>query len=118
MSALVTARGVTFELPDGRELFQNLSLSLEPGVTALVGPNGVGKTSLARLLAGELTPSAGVIQRVRPIRFFPQRELPGPGLVQDYLSADDRWSHLSEQLVAGLPRDALCAELSGGEWMR
>lgn len=42
----------------GRLIFQDLSLRLEPGaVTCLLGPSGVGKSSLLRLIAG-LTPEA------------------------------------------------------------
>jgi heme exporter protein A len=41
-------------------LFRNLSFALEPGQAGLLaGPNGVGKSSLLRLLAGLLAPSAG-----------------------------------------------------------
>ncbi len=38
---------------DGRLLFENLSFTLEAGkLTCLLGPSGVGKTSLLRLMAG------------------------------------------------------------------
>ena len=46
----------------GRQLFAGLSLSLSGGGAALIsGPNGVGKSSLLRLIAGLLTPAAGMI---------------------------------------------------------
>jgi heme exporter protein A len=45
-----------------RRLFQGLNLSLEAGeACALTGPNGSGKTSLLRAVAGLLTPVAGTI---------------------------------------------------------
>jgi branched-chain amino acid transport system permease protein len=41
----------------------DVSLSLEPGtITALVGPNGSGKTTVLRMLAGAVAPDAGTIE--------------------------------------------------------
>ena len=46
----------------GRRLFQGLSLSLAAGqAAALTGPNGSGKTSLLRAVAGLIAPDAGTI---------------------------------------------------------
>ncbi len=39
----------------------NLTLALEPGVTALVGANGAGKSTLLRLMSTLLVPDAGTI---------------------------------------------------------
>ena len=55
----LTLQGVSFVLPDGRPLFTGLDAVFDRRPTGLVGRNGVGKTVLARLLAGQLTPSAG-----------------------------------------------------------
>jgi ABC-type branched-subunit amino acid transport system ATPase component/ABC-type branched-subunit amino acid transport system permease subunit len=42
---------------------EDVSLSVEPGrITALVGPNGSGKTTVLRLLAGALDPDSGRIE--------------------------------------------------------
>ena len=44
-------------------LFRDLNFALEPGQAALVaGPNGIGKSSLLRLIAGLLNPYSGRIE--------------------------------------------------------
>ena len=46
----------------GRPLFKNFNLHLRAGDrVALIGPNGIGKTTLLRCLVGQLKPDGGVI---------------------------------------------------------
>ena len=48
---------------DGRDLFNKLSFNLMRGdKIGLLGPNGVGKTTLLKVLLGELQPSAGEVK--------------------------------------------------------
>jgi iron complex transport system ATP-binding protein len=42
-------------------VLHGLSLALQPGWTAIVGPNGGGKSTLLRVLAGLLAPQAGQV---------------------------------------------------------
>ena len=45
-----------------RVLFDHLNLTIQPlGITVLLGPNGVGKTNLLRLMMGLVAPSSGAI---------------------------------------------------------
>lgn len=46
----------------GDVLFEDVTFDLTPGWTGLVGANGSGKTSLLRLIAGDLPPSSGRLQ--------------------------------------------------------
>ncbi|ASU84855.1 energy-dependent translational throttle protein EttA [Nocardiopsis gilva YIM 90087] len=44
------------------QLIENLSFSLPPnGIVGVIGPNGVGKTTLFKMIVGEETPDAGTI---------------------------------------------------------
>ncbi|MFN3332590.1 MAG: ABC transporter transmembrane domain-containing protein [Caldilinea sp.] len=57
----ITVRDLDFaHTPKRGFVFQNLNLECPPGcITTIVGPMGAGKSSLALLLAGQLTPSIG-----------------------------------------------------------
>ena len=58
----IKIRDVNFSYPDGRTALSDINLDLPIGqVTAIVGPTGAGKTSLAYLLPGYLRPSSGEI---------------------------------------------------------
>ncbi|MEU4806459.1 ATP-binding cassette domain-containing protein [Actinosynnema sp. NPDC023587] len=67
------SNGLAYRLPDGRELFRDVSFKVGAGaVVALVGANGVGKTTLLRILSGELTPSAGSVRVQGGLGVMPQ----------------------------------------------
>jgi ATPase subunit of ABC transporter with duplicated ATPase domains len=56
----VEVNGVSYSLPDGRPLLRDVSFRVDEGsVTALVGPNGTGKTTLFGIVAGDLQPDEG-----------------------------------------------------------
>lgn len=118
MHKVVVVSGVTFEFPNGREVFHKISFSLGRGVTALVGPNGAGKTTLAKLLAGELEPTQGTIRSEGPVAFFAQREIPQSITMNTHLGLEFSNSSLSERLLLGIDRELQCTALSGGLWMR
>ncbi|SDZ18231.1 ABC-F family ATPase [Nitrosomonas sp. Nm58] len=58
-----------------KPLFDHLSFDIEAGEkVAIIGPNGIGKTTLIRCLAGDLTPDSGEIkwaEKARP-SYYPQ----------------------------------------------
>lgn len=59
--SLVRATGLAAAY-DGRTVFAGLDLDLGPGVYALTGRNGTGKSTLLRLLAGAEAPAAGAVE--------------------------------------------------------
>lgn len=57
---LLSIDGLQFGYPNGRQIFTDLSFTLHHGeMVALVGRNGVGKSTLSHLIAGFLKPGAG-----------------------------------------------------------
>ncbi|MDT7551244.1 MAG: hypothetical protein QOE84_3638 [Actinomycetota bacterium] len=60
----VDAQKLQYVLPDGRVLFDDVSFRVGDGAkTALVGANGTGKTTLLRMVAGDLNPTSGAVAR-------------------------------------------------------
>lgn len=55
-------QNLNFHYPNSPELYENLSFSLTRGEKFLiVGENGVGKSTLLKLIVGELTPDSGSV---------------------------------------------------------
>lgn len=63
MSAFLTLDSITLDAPDGRRLFEGLTLAIGRERTGVVGRNGCGKTSLLRLIAGQVEPATGTMRR-------------------------------------------------------
>ena len=79
MPAFATLDSVSCKTPDGRTLFENLTLAFGAERTGLVGRNGVGKTSLLRLLAAEAAPAEGVVSLRGRVGLLRQALEPAPG---------------------------------------
>jgi ATPase subunit of ABC transporter with duplicated ATPase domains len=61
MPGSVSLKAVSYKTPDGVTLFSDLDLSFGPTRTGLIGRNGTGKTTLLKLVTGELAPSSGEV---------------------------------------------------------
>lgn len=70
----LVATNLHYVLPNGRELYRGLELSLGSGITALIGENGAGKTTLAAQLAGIIPAESSTnIQRHGRIGYLRQQ---------------------------------------------
>ena len=59
---LIKIRGLKFSRGN-RVIFENVDMDIpRTGVTAIMGPSGTGKTTLLKLIGGQLTPDAGSIE--------------------------------------------------------
>jgi ATP-binding cassette subfamily F protein 3 len=116
---------------DGRPLVADIRFSLQPGQRiALLGPNGVGKSTFIRLLAGELAPLSGRHERASHLQvgYFAQHQLEqlDPGLtVLEQMSRQDpeRPAREVRDFLGGFGfggerTDQLVDSLSGGEKAR
>lgn len=75
-TASITLQGVSWVLPDGRTLFSDINEQFDSRHTGLVGRNGVGKSVLARILAGLLAPAHGRCTRSGHVHYLAQQITP------------------------------------------
>lgn len=62
-NTVIKVHHVTFAYPSGREVLRGVDLELGPGDrVGVVGPNGVGKSTLVNLLARRLEPTSGTVK--------------------------------------------------------
>jgi ATPase subunit of ABC transporter with duplicated ATPase domains len=145
MTAFLTLDSISLATPDGRPLFDGLTLALGRERTGIVGRNGCGKSTLLRLIAGEVEPASGSVLRAGSVGMLAQladdsltvaealgvadglarlrRLESGEGSLDDATEAD--WTletrldaALVESGLPALPRERRLASLSGGERTR
>ncbi len=147
MPTFITIDSLGYRAPDGRPLFDDLTLAFGAERTGLVGRNGVGKSTLIGLILGELQPSAGAVSVSGRVGVLRQALQPPPGAsVADLLGvaeplaalrrieagggsdadlAEADWTlearldvALADVALAGLALDRPAASLSGGQVTR
>jgi len=82
MPAFLVLDSISLATPDGRPLFDGLTLAVGRERTGLVGRNGCGKSTLLRLIAGAIEPASGSLQRIGSIGMLAQ-------LSDDRLTVDE-----------------------------
>jgi ATPase subunit of ABC transporter with duplicated ATPase domains len=73
MSAFITLDRIGAATPEGRVLFENLTLAIGAERIGLVGRNGSGKSTLLRIIAGETEPASGAVTRNANMATLDQR---------------------------------------------
>ncbi|MDH4104783.1 MAG: ABC-F family ATPase [Gammaproteobacteria bacterium] len=125
-----TVQGLTFRYPGAdRDIFTNLNFTIEAEQrVAIIGPNGIGKTTLVRVLAGDLQPTAGTITWVENAQMGYMPQDPSAEFEQkiDLLTWMSTWSGkaddeqivratLGRLLFSGDETKKSATVLSGGE---
>jgi lincosamide and streptogramin A transport system ATP-binding/permease protein len=106
----ILIRGVEFSYPGSHYIFSNLDLTLSSDWrVALVGRNGRGKTTLLRLLAGELQAARGSIDHCLRMHRFPAWPDAGATAFQAALDAAGPYRVLEERLQNFLAREDMDA---------
>ncbi len=132
LPVLVSLQHVSFQFANGETLLEDLNLSIDHTPTGIVGRNGRGKSLLAKLIAGALTPSSGTLDRKARVAYVAQspeietgasiagftrtaealaalaRMARGTPQANDLEVIDDRWD-LAERLRAALDAAGLQA---------
>ena len=132
-NVVIEAENIGASLPD-RWLFSHLDLSFEPGTcTGIIGRNGLGKTTLLRMLMGQQDPSEGkvTIGKRTIFNYVDQQRLlldPEKSVMEevagnsDFVSFGDEKLHVRTYLRRFLFTDERVTmrvrELSGGEQSR
>jgi len=100
----VNVDGITKSYEGDKPLFERLSMTVEAGERiAIIGPNGIGKTTLLKTLAGELHPDAGEVKwtEAAEVGVFAQDhsdDFAVDATLFEWMSA---WTQGGEQVVRG-----------------
>ncbi len=151
IAAVIEERGIEFQFPEpeelapplivmdnvavgytaGKPILQKLNLRLDPDErVALLGANGNGKSTMAKLLAGRLDPMQGELRRSRKLKvgYFAQHQTDELDLdatpllsmerVAPKLTAEKCRAHLAQFGLDVLRANTKVGSLSGGEKAR
>ncbi len=116
--------------------FNGFTLEVEPGevhageVVGILGPNGIGKTTFVKIIAGILQPEEGYVQASRPlsVSYKPQflSEMKYKGTLRSFFieetNKDPEDPYLKAEIIRPLSLESLLdrefSEMSGGELQR
>ncbi|HID08650.1 TPA: ribosome biogenesis/translation initiation ATPase RLI [Candidatus Micrarchaeota archaeon] len=120
---------VLFEYPSLKKTRGEFSLEVEGGavregeIIGIIGPNGIGKTTFVRMLAGEIEPDEGRVETELKISYKPQYiSFPDVPVSQLFTGEDIDLPFFESEIKRQLEIDRVwennAAELSGGERQR
>jgi len=117
---IIDAQGLAASRPN-RPLFADVSLTVSDGDRiGVVGLNGSGKTTMLRIISGDLEPEAGVVRRGRGARIGVLAQLPElpAGTVRDAVGEGWKGEAMLDRLGMTPLIDSPTDQLSGGQQKR
>ncbi len=124
VKSLLLAEDISYEFASGRTLFKEIKVGISKGDRiALVGGNGVGKSTFLKILAGEIQASSGSVIS-RAVYYLPQistikQEIKENTVLSFLSSLSDEWWEIGDILEATLgtsiDMSLPIGSLSGGE---
>ena len=79
MPAFITLSNLSWSTPNEAPLFTDLNLTFGAERTGIVGCNGTGKSTLLLMIAGDLSPSSGQVQRASTVAMMRQDQIEREG---------------------------------------
>ncbi len=114
MPASITLSNLSWSTPDGRPLFSNIDLSFGPERAGLVGRNGVGKTTILNLVAGQIQPQTGSVSVQGRIGLMRQSvQVDDDATVADLFGVTTELALLGKAVVGG----ATVEEIATIDWL-
>lgn len=101
LPVLVTLQHLCFQFANGETLLDGLTLSFDHTPTGIVGRNGMGKSVLARVIAGVLAPSSGTRKSSASLAYVPQTVSLAPGETVAQVTGTAKGLAALERLVKG-----------------
>jgi ATPase subunit of ABC transporter with duplicated ATPase domains len=102
----IKLNNISYSHADKEKLFSDLSFSISDNKTALIGNNGTGKSTLLKIITGELKPDSGNVVREGNIVLFPQDfSIYNNKTVAEVLSVKEKLCSL-EKILAGNATEA------------
>ncbi|WP_337860566.1 ABC transporter ATP-binding protein [Ferroplasma sp.] len=75
-NAIIEADGIYFSYSNGYDVFENINIKAENGkFIAIIGPSGIGKSTLLRIIGGFLKPDKGTVRLMGKILYEPTPEV-------------------------------------------
>ncbi|MDF1653671.1 MAG: ABC-F family ATP-binding cassette domain-containing protein [Coxiellaceae bacterium] len=88
----IIIHSIDYTLAENQQLFKQLSLTLDKQKTALIGNNGTGKSTLLKLICGQIQPQGGSISTHGTVAYLQQSpNIKRDDTIADALGIGDKW---------------------------